>query len=278
MTGRARVSRVVRLQIPVADVARVHAVAAVARGERRDARAVVVRAEGARQRRERPLRDAAAADEPAIGARHDDGEVGFPAAERAVARGSMPTGRRAVQSTSVAAREERPQREQQHLIEAGRRDRRAGAACGVPRCRRRPTWRCTSAATSGSSDVAVAAERHDRARGRRARARRSAAGCRRSAGTSGGSRSSRAECRRSARAGARRPAAPPAMPGPAESTAAARAPARDAASRPARSACRPPPPARAGSVLSCLQFDDLARFGAGRAGGTVGHGGNCTRG
>ena len=56
ITGRVRVRRVVRLQVPPADVARVDAVAAVARRERRDQRAVVVGAERAGERREAPLR------------------------------------------------------------------------------------------------------------------------------------------------------------------------------------------------------------------------------
>ena len=51
-----RVPAVVRLQIAPADVARVHAIAAVARRERRDERPVVVRAERTGERRERPLR------------------------------------------------------------------------------------------------------------------------------------------------------------------------------------------------------------------------------
>jgi hypothetical protein len=72
------------LQIAPADVARAYSVSPVARGKRRDARAVVVGAEGAGEGREWPLAAAPAADEAPLGARRDHREVRFPPAEGAV--------------------------------------------------------------------------------------------------------------------------------------------------------------------------------------------------
>ena len=205
ITGALRVPGVVRLEIAAADVAGVDAVAAVARGERRDQRAVVVRAERAGQRREAPLRDAAAADQPPIGARRDHREVRLPAADRAVAvvpaasdRPAAPAPRRSAPGTA-AAPAPAPDR--------GRPARRPAAGCRgsvarldagrgvVPARRRAARARCRRGRARRC------------ARGRRARAPRSAAGCRRSGAASAGSRSTRAGCRRSAPAAVRPPAA-----------------------------------------------------------------------
>ena len=81
--------------------------------------AIVVGAERAGRRAIDPLGRAAAADQPALGARRDDGEVGLPAADRTVAV------RPVCQVVTLherfsAAGDERPEREEEHLVEAGR--------------------------------------------------------------------------------------------------------------------------------------------------------------
>ncbi len=126
---------IVGLQIPAADVARVDTVLAVARRERRDARAIGVAAERASQRSERPLSDAAAADETPIGVRRDDGEVRFPPAERTVPVGP-PRQIDALHQHFRRSRQERPQRQHQDLIEAGRRACRRALLSVGPLCAR----------------------------------------------------------------------------------------------------------------------------------------------
>ena len=79
-----RPAGVIRLQIPQTDVARVHAVLTVRRGERRDARAIRVAAVRTGQRLELPPQRAATANQVTFRTRRDDREVGFPAAQRTV--------------------------------------------------------------------------------------------------------------------------------------------------------------------------------------------------
>ena len=152
---------------------------------------------------ERPLRDAAAADQAAIGARRDHREVRLPAAERAVA--VVP--RRQIDALHAAPR--RSARETAAAPAPAPDRGSAGASSGVAlRAGRAPStpevasYHCVD---ERLERVAVASERDDLLRGRRARARRSGAGCRRSGAASAGNRVHRAGCRRSGRAG--RPAA-----------------------------------------------------------------------
>ena len=176
----------------------------------------------------------------------------------------------ALQQRLGAAREKRPQRQHQHLIEARRR--RAGVAFGGRRRSDAARSRRYQLRDERLERVAVAAERERSARARRARARRSGAGCRRSAGAS--SRKIGPLERNVAEADGRppgAPAAPRARPGRAESTAAARAPGRAAASRRARAACRRRTPARAVRRFSCLSSTTSrgsARGARGRAFGS----------
>ena len=111
-------------------------------------RAIVVGAERARERGERPLRDAAAADQPPVGARRDHREVRLPPAERAMPVASRPAGRRAASALRHSAPETAAAR-------APAPGRGPPAAVGVlalrDRRRRRPRSRCTSRVTIGSS-------------------------------------------------------------------------------------------------------------------------------
>ena len=246
MTGRVRVAAVVRLQIAPADVAGVDAVSAVARRERRDARAVVVGAERARERRERPLRDAAAADQPPIGARRDDREVGFPAADRAVpVMSSSPRSTRGASASAQRARNGRSASTSTWSRPAG-----ASVGCAIARVRawldaRRPL---VPAGHERLERVAVAAERDDGVvvgALERLEAQQDVGGLPERQAEVGPLERDVAEPdeRPAGRLLRARP-----TPDPAESRAAARAPGRGAACRRARAACRRRTPARAGRL------------------------------
>jgi hypothetical protein len=111
-----RAPRIVGLQIALADVTRIHPVLVVGRGERRNARPVVVVAIGAGERLEVPAQRASAADQVTLRGRRDHREVWFAPADRAVRVRPDPQVRALLQRLRAAAKE-RAHRKGQHLVE-----------------------------------------------------------------------------------------------------------------------------------------------------------------
>src|SRR6187455_2155583 len=86
----AAIAPIERFQVPMAFVAGVNPVSAIAAGERRNAAAIAVFAVGAGNRIEPPLTRAAAADQETLGGGVDEREFRLAAAERAA--GLTPVG------------------------------------------------------------------------------------------------------------------------------------------------------------------------------------------
>ena len=113
-----RLTGVVRLEVALADVARVEPVAAVAAGERRDLLAIGVQAERAGRAGGTASARCIARRSGPLGGRRDDGKVRLAAAERAGAL--LPAGEVDPRHDRFGrARQERPHRLQQHAVEAG---------------------------------------------------------------------------------------------------------------------------------------------------------------